>query len=205
MSPSSATEPRFTAEWGQAPPVLLGRDTELAALGRGIEAGRRGDGALLTVEGSAGIGKTALLRSALRAAREGGMRALSATGTPLEAAFPFGVARQLFDPARRECGEEAWAEFSTGAARFSARALDERALEVADPREDPGFATLHGLYWLSANLALERPLLLAIDDAQWADRPSLRFLTHLARRLAARITGRAVSGSRIESRRPRRA
>jgi DNA-binding CsgD family transcriptional regulator len=183
MNPSSATESRSTAERGKDPPRLLGRDAELAAMGRGIDAGRRGDGTLLAVEGSAGIGKTALLGWALRAAREGGMRALIATATPLEAAFPFGVARQLFDPARRELGEEAWAELSSGAARFSARALDERALEVADPSEDPGFATLHGLYWLTANLALDRPLLLAIDDTQWADRPSLRFLTHLARRL----------------------
>jgi DNA-binding CsgD family transcriptional regulator len=183
MNPSSGTEPRSTAEGGQNPPALLGREAELEAMRRGIEAGRRGDGALLAVEGTAGIGKTALLGSALGAGRDGGMRALLATATPLEAAFPFGVARQLFDPVRRELGEEAWAELSSGAARFSARALDDRALEVADPTEDPGFATLHGLYWLSANLALERPLLLAIDDAQWADRPSLRFLIHLARRL----------------------
>jgi DNA-binding CsgD family transcriptional regulator len=183
MNPSSVSEPRFTAERSLDSPRLLGRDAELAAMARSIEAGRRGDGALLAVEGSVGIGKTALLGSALRAARERGMRALLATATPLEAEFPFGVARQLFDPVRRELGDEAWVALSSGAARFSARALDERALEVADPSEDPGFATLHGLYWLSANLALERPLLLAIDDAQWADRPSLRFLTHLARRL----------------------
>ena len=45
------------------------------------------------------------------------------------------------------------------------------------------FATLHGLYWLALNLAAERPLLLAVDDLHWCDRPSLRFLAYLARRL----------------------
>jgi DNA-binding CsgD family transcriptional regulator len=42
---------------------------------------------------------------------------------------------------------------------------------------------LHGLYWLVANLAERSPLLLAIDDAQWADGPSQRFLLHLSNRL----------------------
>ena len=42
---------------------------------------------------------------------------------------------------------------------------------------------MHGLYWLVANLAAEAPLALLVDDAHWADTPSLRFLAYLARRL----------------------
>ena len=42
---------------------------------------------------------------------------------------------------------------------------------------------MHGLYWLTANLADEQPTLLAIDDMHWADTPSLRWLCYLARRL----------------------
>src|SRR5262249_39290611 len=38
---------------------------------------------------------------------------------------------------------------------------------------------LHGLYWLCANLAAERPVALVLDDAQWADVASLRFLAFL--------------------------
>ncbi|HEV2774889.1 MAG TPA: LuxR C-terminal-related transcriptional regulator, partial [Solirubrobacteraceae bacterium] len=49
--------------------------------------------------------------------------------------------------------------------------------------EDASFAVLHGLYWLTANLAEEQPLLLCIDDLHWCDRPSLRFVAYLARRL----------------------
>ena len=48
---------------------------------------------------------------------------------------------------------------------------------------DARFAVLHGLYWLVANLAAERPLLLLVDDAQWVDEPSLRFLAYLGRRV----------------------
>ena len=42
---------------------------------------------------------------------------------------------------------------------------------------------IHGLYWLTANLADSEPLLLVVDDAHWADIPSLRFMHYLARRL----------------------
>ena len=45
------------------------------------------------------------------------------------------------------------------------------------------FAALHGLFWLVLNLAEERPLLLAVDDLHWCDRPSLLFFAYLARRL----------------------
>ena len=51
------------------------------------------------------------------------------------------------------------------------------------PAGDRSFAVLHGLYWLTANLAEQRPLLIAVDDLHWADAPSLRFLLYLTRRL----------------------
>src|SRR5262249_69478 len=52
-----------------------------------------------------------------------------------------------------------------------------------DASGDGSFASLHGLYWLTANLAADAPLLLAVDDLHWCDWASLRFLTYLARRL----------------------
>ncbi|MFZ0215965.1 MAG: transcriptional regulator, partial [Candidatus Dormiibacterota bacterium] len=45
------------------------------------------------------------------------------------------------------------------------------------------FATLDGLYRLAVDAAAEAPLLLEIDDIQWCDRPSLRFLAYLVHRL----------------------
>ena len=45
-----------------------------------------------------------------------------------------------------------------------------------------GFAAMHAIYWLTAQLAEEGPLLLAVDDAHWSDTSSLRALDYLARR-----------------------
>jgi hypothetical protein len=51
--------------------------------------------------------------------------------------------------------------------------------------DSAAFAGFHGLYWLTANLAERAPLLLAVDDAHWADEASLRFLIYLLRRIEA--------------------
>jgi hypothetical protein len=47
----------------------------------------------------------------------------------------------------------------------------------------PAFAVVYGLYWLAVNASRSAPVLMAIDDVQWADQASLRFLLYLADRL----------------------
>src|SRR5215213_4105037 len=74
------------------------------------------------------------------------------------------------------------AHLLAGAARLAEPVFTDIA--AAEETGDVAFATLHGLYWLVVNVADRGPLVLAVDDAQWADEPSLRFLLHLANRLA---------------------
>jgi len=141
------------------------RDAELAAVERVLADG----GAGLLIEGPPGIGKTRLLGAA-RSLAEDGTRVLSARGSELERDFPFAVVRQLLEPVVR-------GEHFTGAA-----ALAEPVLRGVGTEEDAG-AALHGLYWLTANLAAEHPLLVLVDDIHWADLASLRWLAYLAQRL----------------------
>ena len=63
----------------------------------------------------------------------------------------------------------------------------------AQPAGDSSFAVLHGLYWLVVNLAASGALLIAIDDAHWADEPSLRWLAYLAPRLEGLAAGMLVA------------
>src|SRR5262249_16209381 len=58
-----------------------------------------------------------------------------------------------------------------------------RAAGSQDVAAEGSFAIVHGLYWLAANVALQQPTLLAIDDLHWADTPSLRWLLYLTRRV----------------------
>ena len=61
--------------------------------------------------------------------------------------------------------------------------------------EAPSAGLLHGLYWLVANLAEETPVAVVVDDAQWADEPSLLFLAYLARRVES-LSVAVVIGAR---------
>ncbi|HET7566527.1 MAG TPA: AAA family ATPase [Gaiellaceae bacterium] len=154
--------------------LLLERDAELARLRGALAAARAGSGAAALLTGPAGIGKTRLARALRDEAREDGVRVLSARGAELEHDFAFGVVRQWFEPLVRGSGVAL-----EGAAALAAPVL----LGEAEAGDEPSFSILHGLYWLAAELAGDGPLALFLDDAQWSDEASLRFVHFLAGRL----------------------
>jgi DNA-binding NarL/FixJ family response regulator len=166
--------------------ALLERERELAELDAAIAAAGCSVGSLVVVEAPAGLGKTRLLQSARERARAAGMRVLAARATELERDFPFALVRQLFEPALAPLDastRESLLEGAAGAARGALGiARDEPPTEPAGGGGDT-FAVLHGLYWLAAGLAEQRPLLLAVDDAHWADAASLDALGFLVPRL----------------------
>jgi predicted ATPase len=159
---------------------LVEREAELGTVERLLAAAGAGSGGAVVFEGPAGIGKSSLLAAA-RAAAAAGVRILSARGGELERELPFGIVRQLLEPMMMACDPGERAALLSGAA-----ALAKPVLFAVDPEAgaEPSFSVLHGLYWLTVNLADERPLLVMVDDAHWADVASLRWLIYLARRLA---------------------
>src|SRR4051812_9500171 len=161
---------------------LLERDQELreldVLLDEALDGGR---GRVLLIEGEPGIGKTQLLEALRSRARERGATVLSARASELDRDFPFGVVRQMFEPAvAGAAGAPAGdRERLLEGAAARARPLLEAspAARAGDPSAgESSFDLLHGLYWLTANLADDAPLLLAVDDAHWADAGSLGFL-----------------------------
>src|SRR5437764_2052994 len=167
-----------------AAPDLLEREGELAQLGALVDAAREGAGRLVLVEGGAGIGKTRLLAAARGRGAEAGMEVLHARGGELEREFPFGIVRQLFERTLVGVRKAERRDVLSGAADLAAPLFSGDYLtDRASAQADPSFATLHGLFWLTSNLAARRPLVLAIDDLHWADKPSLRWLAYLVRRL----------------------
>src|SRR5690242_20744118 len=164
----------------EAKPLLLERDAELARLSALLGSAQAGSGAVVAIGGPAGIGKTELLAAVHRFAGDRGFRLLRARGRELEADMAFSVVRQLLEQPVLSAAAAERRRLLTGPARAGAGAL---GLAAGDsPASD--FAAVHGLYWLCANLAERKPLLLTVDDLQWVDGPSLSWLAYLGPRCA---------------------
>lgn len=177
---TSATIPsrlRFTGR----PDALLERDHELTAINRLVEEPT--SARFIAIDGRPGMGKTQLVLAARDAAGRNGMQVLSARGAELEHEFGYGVVRQLFEPLLANVDEAAEAELLAGPAAFAGRLFREADLEAAPEGRDVGFAMLHSLFWLAVNIGGRRPTLLAIDDLQWADAATLRWICYLVPRL----------------------
>lgn len=163
-------------------PDLLEREPELRAIDDAVARAVRGDGSVVLVEAAAGLGKTRLLRAAAERADRAGMRVLRAAGAEVERDLAFGVVQGLLErEARRGPLELA----DDDAARLGLTVLDPPTGEPPEgaATAEPTHALLHGVYWLVATLAERGPLALLVDDAHWADPPSVRVLAHLARRV----------------------
>ena len=183
---AAAVEPSIRAVRGLVVVVaderLVEREGELATLDSLLHAATAGGGRLAVIEGPAGIGKTRLLEAMSANAAGRGMQVFRARGSDLEGEFAFGVVRQLFEQPLVRAGPRRRALARAVSRRTPRRSSPRRASapagaepsSVADPA-----ALSHGLFWLVANLAERTPLVLVVDDAQWADAASLRFLHYL--------------------------
>jgi DNA-binding CsgD family transcriptional regulator len=176
---------------------LLEREVPLEAIAAAIGRAERGSGSIVLIEGPAGIGKSAVLA----AARKPRPRWLRARGGELERDLPLGVTRQLLEPVLADADAATRARLLEGTSPAAA-ALEG---QLAD---GDAAALLHGLYRLVRNLSAQDPLVLEVDDVQWADAASLRFVAFLARRadelpvvllLARRIGERAMDERALDA------
>jgi len=169
--------PRRRAEVQVATTPLLEREAEVAALHAVVDGAASGAGRVVAIEGRAGMGKTRLVAEARALATDVGFEVLVARSADLEQEFAFGVVRQLLEPAVHRFQNGLF----TGAAAPATRLFEVDERPSVDG--DGSFEALHSLFWLVVNLADQGPLLLLVDDCQWVDRESLRFLSFLAQRI----------------------
>jgi tetratricopeptide (TPR) repeat protein len=141
------------------PDALLERDIHISALRATLEDARAGKAAVAFVLGEAGLGKTALLELAISEAGKMGFECARAQGEAAEVVLPFGYISQLFP---EEAAEEVRSFVAKLPPQERATAAWQRlrAWSVERPRE---------------------PLLVALDDLQWADRDSATLVALLAR------------------------
>ena len=159
---------------------VLERTRELAAIDVAVDRTAAGVGGGIVIGGEPGIGKTTLVRHAADRAARSGLRVLRAQGGELERSLPYGIVMQLFGTIARD--PELAADLLGGPAAAAASLLglrNDAATRIEpDGARDP-LAYLHGLFWLTLNLTERGPIAVIVDDAQWADEPSLRFVLRL--------------------------
>ncbi len=137
----------------------------------------------MAIEGPPGIGKSSLVSSCLALAQAREMYTISVRATELERSYPYGIVRQTADTVTLGKSEEERAALFTGAAKLALPILDPASAEEIDNPELM-YQRLHGLYWLIANLARQQPLVISVDDAQWADEASMAAERFLSLRIA---------------------
>ena len=152
----------------------IGRESELATLREFLQPGRAARALALT--GGPGIGKTTLWEAGIAAARERGLRALVARPSGAETRFAYASLIDLLDGV---AGDE------LGELPPPQRGALEVAILRAEPTDVPPEPSAIGVGFLNALRALAAggPLLVAVDDIQWLDRPSADALAFAARRL----------------------
>jgi DNA-binding CsgD family transcriptional regulator len=165
------------------PGSLLEREAELRAVDDLLRASQAGHGHLLLVEGHAGIGKTSLLDAAVSHARAREMTVMRARASEHESDFAFGIAVQLFEPLLAGADDETRDRLLAGSAALAGPLLERPTSWGGDEAQDRSYPVMHGLFWLLSNLAESGPVLIALDDAHWADRASLRLVLYLLQRL----------------------
>ena len=153
--------------------MFVGRERERARIDRLLQEARAGKSGALLLHGEAGIGKTALMRWAIGQAT--GLRVLRARGIETESDIPFAGLAELVTPLLDRLDD---------IPEVQARAL-RGALALGPATPHDRFTVPAGLLSLLAVAAEEQPLLVAIDDAQWLDEPSLEAFLFTGRRLGA--------------------
>ncbi|GAB3920322.1 LuxR family transcriptional regulator [Kribbella albertanoniae] len=159
---------------------MLERPDELGRIAAALDAAGRGEGKVVVIEGEAGIGKSRLVAEARAMAKERGFVRMQATGDEVEGVMAWGVVRQLIERSIARYAGETRAAIIAGPTGRAIEALDKATPDAGDAEVA---RTLHALWWVAVDLASPRPLLITIDDAQWSDPPSLRFLSYLSKRV----------------------
>jgi DNA-binding CsgD family transcriptional regulator len=152
--------------------VLVGREAEMAQIGRALAEAAEHGGALL-INGATGIGKTSLLDHAASEARGRDYRVLAVTGLESEADLPYAGLHQLLQPVLASAGGLP--------AHQKSALLTALGMRAGTPPEM--FLVALATLSLIDEAAEERPVVLVADDVQWLDGPTSSVLAFIARRL----------------------
>ena len=169
----------------QALDGIVGRDAELAAVEAALDGLGEGAPGVLQITGEPGIGKTRLLDALREMAEDRDRLVLSGLAAEFERAVPFAMLLDSLDAylaaaQAREIDRWAGPHVEELAAIFPS--LAELA-EGGEPQlPDERYRAHFAVRGLLEGLAATRPLVLVLDDLQWADDASTELVASLVRR-----------------------
>jgi len=173
------------------PPLpLVGRAAELEMLRHTLDSVKAGHPATVFLVGEPGIGKSRLLDAVAQQAGSSGWQVAFGRAYPVESGVPYAPFADALLPVLRSLPAATLATLTRGGVAeltslFPALATDEPPR--AAPRGDAAEVKTR-LFWnfsqFLGRLSAKQPLLLALDNMQWADTASLELLHFVARQLA---------------------
>jgi DNA-binding SARP family transcriptional activator len=163
---------------------LVGREGERAQLVDRLEQSAAGTGHAAFIQGEAGIGKSRLVEELIAEARRSKVRLLVGHAHESERILPFGPWVEAIDGAGLAADGSALADLPPSSIAVLSRLFPGLPGGSADEHAPGHYRRLfEALRVLLARTAAQRPLLVVLEDLQWADDMSLRLLAFLARRL----------------------
>ncbi len=171
-----------------ARPPFVGREHEIAELGRLIASAQSGRGGLVLVSGEAGIGKTRVLEELAERARRGGARVLYGRCPQGDFAPPFAAFAEALDRYARFATPRELARDLGLSAGVLARLVPAVREQLADLREpaalrpnEESHRLIDAIAQLVQAVARRETIMILLDDLHWASAATLALLGHLAR------------------------
>src|SRR6266566_729135 len=170
---------------------LLGRATELRTLIKVYHTAQRGQTQVVLLEGEVGIGKTRLASEFLAWAEVEGADVLQGQAFETGGQLPYRPVIEALRPRieRENAPDDLLSDLWLAELARLLPELCDRYPDLPDPAGDKSVARnrlFEAVVRLGQALAARTPLVLFIDDVQWADAASLDVLHYLARRLGER-------------------
>ena len=168
---------------------LIGRNADLALLSKSVDDAAKGYGRTVFIVGEGGIGKSRVAAAVAERAQKKGWTVVSGRAYPVETGVPYAVFSDALVPLLRSMDASHLSVLTRGGASEFAQMFpnlsptsDRPQSSGADPMEIKARLLWNFTQFLG-RLASKQPLLILLENLQWADASSLELLHFVSRQI----------------------